>query len=85
MENEMLITFRSITYAQRGERMLTDFGIRNYLHRTPRFLSERGCGYCLRLRPGNIVQAVDLLREKQIPYGKVFAQGPGGEWEEREL
>lgn len=85
MEHEMLITFRSITYAQRGERILQNFGIRCYLQRTPGHLSERGCGYCLHLRPADAQTAVGLLRANQAPFGKVYASRENGALEERVL
>lgn len=85
MENEMLITFRSITFAQRGQRLLSNFGIRCYLQRTPRYLSERGCGYCLHLRSADAATAVGILRANQAPFGKVYVMKPDGIPEEREI
>ena len=81
MKLDWLITFRSITAAQKGERLLKKAGIdctmqRNEifcgLQRTPKQLSERGCGYCLRVRAEQGMAAVGLLREQQLPYGKVY-------------
>lgn len=85
MEKDMLITFRSITFAQRGQRALQNFGINCYLQRTPRYLSERGCGYCLRIRPADGAAGVGVLRANQIPFGKAYAMGADGIPEEREL
>ena len=39
------ITFRSLTYAQRGEQTLRSGGIKSRMRRTPRWMEERGCGY----------------------------------------
>ena len=61
-KNVYLITFRSVTYAQRGERLLNRWGERCSLKRTPRWVEERGCGYSLRLQTDDIERAVTLLR-----------------------
>ncbi len=82
--DRFLITFRSITFAQRGERTLQRVGIGCTLRRTPRALAGRGCGYCLHIRGRDALAAVELLRGKDIAFGKVYAATDGG-MEEREL
>ena len=72
MKSDWLITFRSVTFAQKGERRLKSAGIDCILQRTPKELSERGCGYCLRLRWYHGDRAITALREKGIAYGKVY-------------
>ena len=67
------ITFRSITPAQRGQRALQKAGVDVLLQRTPRWMAERGCGYCLRLRPGDLMRSVELLRRENILFSKVYA------------
>ena len=76
------ITFRSVTYAQRGEKVLQAGNIRCTLQRTPRWMEEQGCGYCLRLWTSDVVPAVDLLRQKQVPMRKVYSQRSDGKLEE---
>lgn len=76
------VTFRSITFAQRGESILQKAGIRCTLQRTPRWMETQGCGYCLRIAAGDGLQAVSLLRQKQVPFGKIYLQGESGELEE---
>lgn len=73
------ITFRSITFAQRGERMLRDNTVGCSLQRTPRWMEERGCGYCLRVSRHQLADAVRLLRSGKIPFRKVYSLEPGGE------
>lgn len=85
MKNEWLITFRSVTFAQRGQRALQREQIQNRLHRTPRNLSERGCGYCLRLRGWEAPRAVEVLRREGIPYEKLYAIRENGTTQERVL
>ena len=78
------ITFRSVTPAQRGQRVLQKAGFDVILQRTPRWMEERGCGYCLRLRPGDLLRAVELLRRENVAFSKVYAT-VGGNLEERML
>ena len=67
------ITFRSITFAQRGERMLHNGGVVCSLQRTPKWMEERGCGYCLRLR-GEWRTAAAALDRAGIEYRKIYRQ-----------
>lgn len=76
------ITFRSVTLAQRGEQVLRRGGIRCNLQRTPRWMEEQGCGYCLRLGPQDAGKAVMLLRQNRIQFRKIYAQKDGGNVEE---
>lgn len=79
------ITFRSVTLAQRGERALRRDGVDCVLQRTPRWMEERGCGYCLRLRPQDTVRAVRQLRQGGVTFSRVFAQKDDGSVEELAL
>ena len=79
------ITFRSVTFAQRGERVLTEKGIRCTLLRTPKWMQEQGCGYSLRLWTDRIAAAVELLRKNKVPLRKVYLQQPDGQLEEMPL
>lgn len=74
------ITFRSVTLAQRGEGIVKKGGIRCQLQRTPRWMEEQGCGYCLRLREAEA--AVQLLRKNRILFRKIYVQGTDGKVEE---
>lgn len=76
------ITFRSVTYAQRGERILNGSGIRCTLQRTPRWMEEQGCGYALKLWTSDVIPAVELLRENQISLRRVYIQRGDGQLEE---
>ena len=76
------ITFRSVTFAQRGERLLNDGGFRCTLQRTPRWMEEHGCGYCVGLQPRDAARGVDLLRQQQVVFRKVYGQTASGEMQE---
>ena len=79
------ITFRSVTFAQQGERSLQKHGIRCTLLRTPKWMEEQGCGYCLKLASSRTPEAVSLLRSSQIPFRKVYLFRAGGKLEEMQL
>jgi len=79
------ITFRSVTHAQRGERVLAAAGIPAALQRTPRWMEERGCGYCLRLRQKALAEAAELLRKAGVSYRKLYVHGSLGVLEEARL
>ena len=64
--NVYYITFRSVTFAQRGEEILRRGGISSVLQRTPRWMEEQGCGYCLRLRTDDVQTGAALLRGSRI-------------------
>ena len=68
------ITFRSVTHAQRGERVLQSEGIRCTLQRTPRWMEVQGCGYSLRLWTEDVKPAVEVLRRGSVPLRKVYIQ-----------
>ena len=72
-----LITFRSVTPAQRAESMLRREGIGCTLSRTPRVLAEQGCGYSIRLHSAQLPEAVEILRQKGIAYRKTYRMREG--------
>ncbi len=73
--NGYLITFRSVTPAQRGENILRKNGLDCVLRRTPRWMEEQGCGYSLRVNDG--IGAVSILRAHSVPFRKVYLQRSG--------
>ena len=76
------ITFRSVTYAQRGERVLRQGGIGCAMQRTPKWMEQRGCGYCLQVSPQRGAAAVEHLRRGSIPFRGIYAMLPDGNAEE---
>ena len=80
--NVYYITFRSVTFAQRGEEILRRGGISSVLQRTPRWMEEQGCGYCLRLRTDDVQTGAALLRGSRRPLRKIYLQQPEGNVEE---
>lgn len=80
--NGYCITFRSVTPAQRGEQLLHKFGYRSSLQRTPRWMEEKGCGYCLRIYTDRLGEVIALLRKNSVDFRKVYLFQPDGEAEE---
>ena len=79
------ITFRSVTFAQRAEKLLAGAQVRCSLQRTPRWMEQQGCGYALRIWTQEPDTAVELLRQNKIPMRRLYLQGIGGELEEMHL
>ena len=76
------ITVRSVTFGQRAESVLRKDGIFCSLQRTPRWMEEQGCGYCLRIWTQDIRRPVRLLEEARIPMRRVYLQREDGLLEE---
>lgn len=72
-----MITFRSVTSAQRAENLLRKEGIACILQRTPRVLADQGCGYSIRLKYGYLHRATELLRQKGVAYRKAYTMEEG--------
>ena len=85
MKREWMITFRSVTYAQRAERTLRTRQILSQIQRTPKHLTDRGCGYCLRLAELDMPRAVEILRREKLPFEKLYVIGENGATEEKVL
>ena len=79
------ITFRSVTYAQRGEKLLSRQNLRVSLMRTPRWMEEQGCGYALKIWSEDIFTVIRFLRENKVQLRKVYAQQENGDMEEVKL
>lgn len=79
------ITFRSVTFAQRGESLLSKNGIHCTLLRTPRWMEAQGCGYCLRLWTKEPGRAMELLDQARIPMRRLYIQRGDGLLEEMAL
>ena len=71
------ITFRSVTFAQRGEQLLNQGGFTCTLLRTPKWMESQGCGYSLRVPWQQGQVAVDLLRGREVPFRKIYLWNEG--------
>lgn len=80
-----MITFRSVTPAQRAERLLKNAGIYCNLGRTPRWMEEQGCGYSIRAHYRDLDGVIDLLKTNKVAFRKVYLRRENGNMEELEL
>ena len=74
---DCLITFRSITRAQRGAELLLQIGIRCRMQRTPAVLAEQGCGYVLQVAAAQLRDAVETLRQNGVVFRRVYLMRDG--------
>lgn len=61
MEQYWIIA-RSVTYAQRMEKVLARAGIRARIFRAPRELSDRGCAYAVEIPSGALQAAFNMIQ-----------------------
>ncbi len=80
-----MITFRSVTPAQRAEELLRRAGVNCNLQRTPKWMEEKGCGYSVRLDRRDIMAAAMLLRQGGVSFRKAYAMDDNGVPEELRL
>ena len=71
---DVLLTARSITRAQRMDAELRKRGITAELVRAPVSLSARGCSYALRLRPEKLDAAISILKNTGLMPYQIFAR-----------
>ena len=80
-----MITFRSVTPAQRGEGLLRRAGMDCSIQRTPRWMEEQGCGYSLPIRCQDVMPALEILRSNDVSFRKVYLKRETGKMEELAL
>lgn len=80
-----LITFRSVTWAQRAEALIRRIGYQCSMRRTSRLMEAQGCGYSLRIPAEHISVCVNKLKATNISYQKVYRYNELGELEELQI
>ena len=80
-----LIVCRSLTYAQRGVRLLERADISAYLVRAPRLIAQAGCAYCVKVSERWLERAMELMRGAGLALRGVYRQLDNGEFEEVEV
>lgn len=76
-----LLTYRSLTYAQKTSKILERAGIGVSIVRTPQEISSEGCGYALKIRSGELKRALTLLRVSDASPKRVFELFSDGHFE----
>ena len=80
--DRFVIMCRSISYAQRGERLLGRYNIGSYIVKVPQHISPEGCSYGLRVGEKNRDKALVILKNAGIRLGKVFRINSDGSYTE---
>lgn len=80
-----IIMCRSVTYAQRSQRLLERAGIGAYISKAPQAVTPEGCSYGVRVSRKNGHRALEILRGAGIKTGRVYRLGPDGKAREVDL
>ncbi|MBQ9492528.1 MAG: DUF3343 domain-containing protein [Oscillibacter sp.] len=72
-----LILARSVTYAQRMQKVLDRAGITSRVYRAPRDLTSLGCAYALRIAPRDLREALLTLHREKLSPVQIFAYHRG--------
>lgn len=76
-----MIAIRSVTYANKGKKILNQAGIWCSLKRTPSEISIRGCGYGLVLDDADLLEARELFKKNGIPFEGIWRKGLDGKYQ----
>lgn len=68
---------RSVTHAQRMERLLRRAGISCWIARAPLEMSGRGCAYAVQIREKDLPAAVQKIREAQLGSAGIYRKIDG--------
>ena len=71
MEHYLIIA-RSVTYAQRMQRVLGRAGIRSRIFRAPRDLTDRGCAYAVQIPDTDLTAALTALHRESLDPVQIF-------------
>lgn len=71
MEHYLIIA-RSVTYAQRMQRVLSRAGVRCQIFRAPRELTELGCAYAVQIRVEDLTRALTALHREFLDPVQIF-------------
>ena len=76
------IHFRSLTYAQRGKRILERAGISGRIVRTPQSIARSGCGHSIKLSERWFEPALAALRRENISIVGIHGWTDQGQYRE---
>ena len=79
-----LLSFRSLTYAQRAARILERAGITGTVSRVPKAAAARGCAYCVAVPARYRDRAVAVLTGAHLAPERVLLRRDDGSWEAAE-
>ncbi len=73
-----LLSFRSLTFAQRAARVLERAGITGTVSRVPKAASTKGCAYCVIVAARHKERALAILTGAGITPERVLLRRPDG-------
>ena len=77
MEHYLLIA-RSVTHAQRMEKLLRDAGVRGTVLRAPAEVNRKGCSYAVRIDGARLDRARMLLSTAKVPPIHIYEKTEDG-------
>lgn len=77
-----LIICRSLTYAQRTAAALERAGMTAQILRTPKELTERGCGYSVKISERNLKRALMALNRAELSPARLYMTVGDGSYRE---
>ena len=80
-----LIVCRSLAYAQRTSVVLEREGISSIVLRAPAQLSDKGCGYAVKIPHKRLTDALSALNGANLPPNRVFNALGNGRYREVSL
>ncbi len=76
-----LLTFRSLTYAQRAARVLERAGITGTVLRVPKAAATRGCAYCVSVAARHRDRSLQILSAAGLGPERVLLRHENGKLE----
>lgn len=77
-----LFMCKSLTYAQRSQKLLERAGISANIIKSPSSLSTRGCGYSVSVGYVRGSRAAEILKKSNLLQGKIYLQEAIGSYKE---
>ena len=77
---QIVIIFKSVTYAQRAERLLAKNGIVSNVMKAPFGKNSGACAYAVRINDKNIVKALGIIKESGLSYTDIMIKQADGSY-----
>ena len=75
---QIVIIFKSVTYAQRAERILAKNGIVSNVMKAPFGKNAGSCAFGVRISDKNIVKAIGIIKESGLSYTDIMIKQADG-------
>ncbi len=77
-----LIVCRSLTYAQRTERVLARVGVSAHIMRAPKVVDGEGCSHVVKVSERNLSVALTVLAQAALSPKRIFVMYGDGSYKE---